>query len=343
MSSKFGIKRVLIMLLSLIIVLSVSACGNNNKKQADQPKEKTHLNIGFLNVMDDAQVMLAYDAKMFENHGLDVDLQQFKSGTDLVKSIVNGQLDAGVLGFTNAVSWAAKGSGLKVVGGAQMGYHSMLVRADSGIKSIADLKGKAIASQKQGSTADIVLNGVVFKNAGLTRDDVNMQYVDPAISIQSLAAGKVDAAFVFQPYEAIATATMNAKKIYEVGDVWPFPCMVVITSEQKLSSDRDAINAMLDAQKEAIDMLTNDPDKAASYLAKRFIPEGKLQDENGKEYDAVKLISDAAAAQTFNWQITPDQEKRMQEVADMMLDQGIIKEKLDVKSILDLTWQNAQK
>ena len=70
-----------------------------------------------------------------------------------------------MLGFTNAVAWASKGADLKVVGGAQQGYHSLIVRDDSGIKDIAGLKGKTLASQAEGSTADVVLKGVVLKEA----------------------------------------------------------------------------------------------------------------------------------------------------------------------------------
>ena len=52
-----------------------------------------------------------------------------------------------------------------MVGGAQQGYHSLIVRDDSGIKDIAGLKGKTLASQAEGSTADVVLKGVVLKRA----------------------------------------------------------------------------------------------------------------------------------------------------------------------------------
>src|SRR5689334_17478137 len=80
--------------------------------------------VGYLRVMDDAQAILAKEAGLYKKHGLDVELIEFKSGTDLIKAIVGGQLDSGVLGFTNAVAWASKGADLKVVGGAQNGYHA---------------------------------------------------------------------------------------------------------------------------------------------------------------------------------------------------------------------------
>lgn len=130
--------------------------------------------VGYLRVMDDAQAIVAQEGGYYKKAGLDSELIEFKSGTDLIKAIVGGQLDIGVLGFTNAVAWASKGADLKVVGGAQQGYHSLLVRDDSDIKDIAGLKGKTLASQAEGSTADVVLKGVVLKEGKLGADDVNV-------------------------------------------------------------------------------------------------------------------------------------------------------------------------
>jgi len=328
-------------LLLIATMLVVSACGGAETKSptaATAPAAKKSLRVGYLNVMDDAQAMLAKDAGFYEKNGLDVELQLFDSGTDLIKAIVGGQLQAGVLGFTNAATWAQKGADLKVVGGAQMGYHSILVKKGSPIKSVADLKGKKLATQQKGSTADIVLNGVVLPQSGLKRDDVNMVYVSPAVAIQSLAAGQVDAAFVFEPYEQIAKATAEVEAIYEIGKVWPFPCMVVITSGKQLETDRAAVDALLAAQQEAILMLQKQPDQAAKLLTKRFIQEETLTGPGG-QVAAVDVVKKAIETQMFHWEITPDEIKRMQEVVEIMVQQQIIPESVKVESFLDLTWQ----
>jgi len=293
--------------------------------------------------MDDAQTILAWRAGLYEKHGLDVEMQLFSSGTELIKAIVGGQLDAGVLGFTNGLSWLDKGADLKIVGGAQMGFHGMLVQNDSGISEVAQLKGKSVASQSQGSTADIVLNGVVFENAGLTREDLSMQYVSPAVAIQSLAAGQVDGAFVFEPYSSIAQLTMPVEQIYEIGQEWPFPCMVVIASGDLAKNQTETMHRMLDAQKEAIEMLANDPAKAASYITDDFIQEDTLTALDGSEIKAEEIIEASIVSQTFNWEITEQDIQRMEEVAQMMVDQGILNTKIDVKSALDLSWQQSQK
>jgi NitT/TauT family transport system substrate-binding protein len=335
------IKRKFTSILVVIGLFVLSACGgaagNNEEKKSE---ETVKLTIGYLNVMDDAQVMLAEDAGIFDKYGLDVELKLFSSGTDLIKGIVGGQLDAGVLGFSNAVSWAGQGADLKVVSGAQMGYHSLLARSDSGIDSVEDLKGKNLATQKQGSTADLVINGVMLKEVGLVRSDVNMVYVSPSVAVQSLQAGKVDAAFLFEPYDRIARLTADVKPIYEIGDVWPFPCMVTITSGETLKEKRDIINKVLEAQKEAIEMLENEPEKAAELLASRFIEGDSIDTPNGP-VKSVDIITDAIKAQTFTWELKESDVSRMQKLADIMIEQGSLKEPIDVKEILDLTWQES--
>jgi NitT/TauT family transport system substrate-binding protein len=363
LESKKHWKRVLGGALAFVLAVSLAACGSGNANNGSASGEEANggdsgapaqtaeetvstepikLRLGYLNVMDDAQTILAYRAELYKKHGLDVEMQMFSSGTDLIKAIVGGQLDAGVLGFTNALSWLDKGADLKIVGGAQMGFHSMLVKDDSGIESVDQLKGKSVASQKQGSTADVVLNGVVWEKAGLNREDVTMQYVSPAVAIQSLAAGKVDGAFVFEPYSSIAQLSYPVKQIYEIGEDWPFPCMVVIASGDIVKNNKAAVDQMLDAQKEAIDMLENDPAKAAGYITDDFITEDEIAKADGTKVSAEQVIQSSIESQDFNWEITEQDISRMDEVAQMMVDQGILKSKPDVSAALELSWQQQQ-
>lgn len=343
--SKLAARQVWITALAALSLL-LSACapqaggspGSPTPADQQAPTARIPLRIGYLNVMDDAPVMLAKDAGLYEKQGLDANLQVFSSGTDLIKAIVGGQLDAGVLGFTNALTWAAQGADLKVVGGAQMGYHSLLVRKDAGIKTLADLKGRRLATQQRGSTADIVLNGVVLPAAGLKRQDVQLLYVSPSVAIESLAAGRADAAFVFEPYDHIARLTAPVTSIYEIGKSWPFPCMVVITSGKALEQNRDGIDRLLEAQRQAIQTLREQPEEAARLLAPRFVPAGALQTPTGP-VTASTVVAEAIRSQTFDWRITEEQVRRMQEIADMMVRQGVLSQTVSVDRFLDLSWQ----
>jgi NitT/TauT family transport system substrate-binding protein len=303
--------------------------------------------VGYLRVMDDAQAIVAQEAGLYKKHGLDVELVEFKSGTDLIKAIVGGQVDSGVLGFTNAIAWASKGADLKVVGGAQNGYHAMIVRDESGINKIADLKGKTLASQAEGSTADTVLKGVVFKQAGIKPDDVNIMGVSPQVAVQSLAAKRVDAAFLFEPQASIAKLIAPVKQIYEIGEVWPFPCMVVITSGDTLKKRKDTVWKSLDAQKDAIDLLQKKPQEASKYIAGYFISEPTLKTLTKGELPRETVITEAIKTQVYSPAVTPKEQARMQEIAGIMQGQGALKTRdgkpFDVNQVLDLSWQKERK
>lgn len=300
--------------------------------------------VGYVRVMDDAQAMLAYEAGLYEKYGLDAQLIEFSSGTDLIKGIVGGQLDIGVLGFSNAFTWASRGADLKIVGGAQRGYHSILVREDANIDQVSDLKGKNLASQKQGSTADIVLKGVTLADAGLEPGDLNIMGVAPAVAVQSLVGGRVNAAFLFEPYASIAQLVAPVKEIYEVGEVWPFPCMVVITSGETLKNRKDVLWAAMDAQRDAIDMLENSPEEAAPYITDYFIKEDSVKSLNQGDVPAQQVISAAIKTNDFSAKLTDADISRMRELATIMTQQGILPadKSFDVDALLDLSWQESR-
>lgn len=302
--------------------------------------------VGYLRVMDDAQVIAAYEGGFYKRHGLDVELVEFKSGTDLIKAIVGGQLDTGVLGFTNAASWSSKGADLKVVGGAQHGFHAIVVREDAGIETVSDLKGHTLASQKEGSTADMVLKGVVLKNAGLSADDLSIMGVSPQVAVQSLVGKRVDAAFLFEPQARIAQLVAPVKQIYEIGEVWPFPCMVVITSAETLAKRKSDVWKSLDAQREAIELLENQPEEAARLIAHYFVSEPTIKTLKQGEIARDVVITDAIKSQTFSPVLTGKELDRMQEIADIMQSQGSLKTRdgsaFQVSQIIDLEWQKAR-
>jgi NitT/TauT family transport system substrate-binding protein len=117
---------------------------------------------------------------------------------------------------------------------------------------------------------------------------------------------------------------------------------VVIASGDIVKNNKAAVDQMLDAQKEAIDMLESDPAKAAGYITDDFITEDEIAKADGTKVSAEQVIQSSIESQDFNWEITEQDISRMDEVAQMMVDQGILKAKPDVNAALELSWQQQQ-
>jgi NitT/TauT family transport system substrate-binding protein len=188
---------------------------------------------------------------------------------------------------------------------------------------------------------------VVLKNAGLKPDDLNILGVSPQVAVQSLVGKRVDAAFLFEPQASIAQLIAPVKQIYEIGEVWPFPCMVVITSGDTLRNRRDVVWKSLDAQRDAIALLQKQPAQASKLIAGYFISEPTLKTLKRGDMPREQVITTAIKSQTFSPKITEKDEARMQEIAGILQEQGSLKTRdgkpFDVNRILDLSWQKARR
>lgn len=297
------------------------------------------IRVAYVHVFDDAPVVVARDKGFFAAEGLEAQVTMFTSGPLLVKGLVTDQLDVGVLGFTNAITWAAQGADLKIIGKVQEGYHSLVARNDRSIKSLKDLKGKSLASQAAGSTADIVLKGVILKSVGLTDKDVQIMYTAPSTALASLRAGRVDSAFLFEPYDSIAKASAPVTEIYEVGKVWPFPCMVVIVPGKLIKERPDAVRKTLSALKRSTEFMKEKPAEASRVLAPAFMAEEGLMAE-GKAISAEEIMLKSLKSNVFDWRLSKADLKRMEELSGVMRNLEILKKDVPLSSVVDLRWQN---
>ena len=95
-----------------------------------------------------------------------------------------------------------------------------VVREDSGIKGIADLKGKRVAVGAAGSGAEANARQIL-EAYGLTYDDVDEQFLSFAEGSYALKDGTVDAAFVTAGYPTASVqdiASQNKIRLLPVGD-----------------------------------------------------------------------------------------------------------------------------
>src|SRR5947208_5246808 len=103
----------------------------------------------------------------------------FTSGPPQVEAATAGKIDFAITGNTPPIFGAAANAKVKVVSAYNGGGNGdqVLVRADSPITSIAELRGKRIAVGKGSSAHGHIL--AQLKNAGLTPADVQLVFLQP--------------------------------------------------------------------------------------------------------------------------------------------------------------------
>ena len=106
------------------------------------------------------------------------------------------QNDVAIFAYTGTDSFENEQiTGFSVVSSLYAEYVQIVVRADSDIQCISDLKGKTVSIGAAGS--GVYTNALhVLEAAGLTVDDINAQYLSFAESGDGLKNKQIDAAFI---------------------------------------------------------------------------------------------------------------------------------------------------
>jgi sulfonate transport system substrate-binding protein len=137
----------------------------------------------------------------------------FTSGPPQIEALTAGKIDFAVTGNTPPVFGAAANSKTKVISaydGAAAG-EQILVRTNSSITSVRDLKGKTILVAKGSAAHANVLEHLA--DVGLKPKDVKLIFLQPADALSAFANGQGDCWVIWEPYTAQANLTLKVRNI----------------------------------------------------------------------------------------------------------------------------------
>jgi NitT/TauT family transport system substrate-binding protein len=180
----------------------------------------------------------------------------------IVVATGSGALTSHVLGSKDQVIVAIN---MNKVGGG--------IFAKSEIKSAEDLRGKTIGVSRAGSISEIILRYVLRAKLGLQPDrDVKMLVVgDPAVGLQALERGIVDATPLSMPLPLIA-AKMGFRELvnYDALGI-TFPANTVTTSRQTVAKRPDLIEDFLKTLIEGIYVFKTNKAKSLAVMKKNLL------------------------------------------------------------------------
>jgi sulfonate transport system substrate-binding protein len=143
---------------------------------------------------------------------------EFTSGPPLLEAMSIGSVDLGAVGDTPPIFAQAANANVVYVAGSRItNGQGILVPANSGIRSIADLKGKRVGFTKGSSAHNVVI--ATLEKAGLTYEDITPVYLTPPDAGPAFANGSIEAWAIWDPYFAIGEKRQNGRILINAHEV----------------------------------------------------------------------------------------------------------------------------
>jgi len=211
---------------------------------------------------DHAPIIVAAQKGYFTEAGLDVEIIPPADPSDPPKLVAAGRADLAV--SYQPTHQIQVGAGLPLVRIATLiatPLNSLIVLADSPIKSIKDLKGKKVGYSVAGTEEAIL--GTMLAKHGLSLKDVEMINVNFALG-QALIAGRVDAVTgAYRNFElnqlAIEGKPGHAFHVEEEG-VPVYDELIVVANKAKLADPK--LRRFVAALERGVMFLINHPDES---------------------------------------------------------------------------------
>lgn len=177
--------------------------------------------------------------------GYSVTWTEFQFGPPLLEAINVGAIDFGNTGETPPVFAQAAGAPIRYVAyepPAQKG-EAILVQKNSPIKTVAELKGKKVAVAK-GSNAHYLLVKALEK-AGVKFSEITPAYLAPADARAAFESGAVDAWSIWDPYQAAAEKTLEAKTLTDGTGIVP-NTQFYLSSQKFIAAEPKVLDIILE-------------------------------------------------------------------------------------------------
>jgi ABC-type nitrate/sulfonate/bicarbonate transport system substrate-binding protein len=157
------------------------------------------IKFGYPQTPAGALAVVADKTELWAKSGLKLESISFAAAINARDAIIGGRLDVSIAGLTNFLAGASE-AGIVSLGVAvdQCASAAILVKPGSTVRSVADLKGKRIASQSGTITQSVLVNRLL-PGAKLTAGGVQLVNLRFQDMVSALSARSVDAAAAVDP------------------------------------------------------------------------------------------------------------------------------------------------
>lgn len=207
-------KKWTVKMATVFLLLSVVIAGCGDKEEVKE--EDYALKIGYGTVLCQAPLQIAIEKGYFEDEGLNYEVVKLDG---LVTEYVgSGQVDASYGLVSKFIQPIDNGLNIIMTSGIHTGCIKVLVKEDSGIEQIADLKDKTVGVNGLAEAPCVMLKRALYaEGVNVTADHMEVNFVVYSSSDLAMAldSGAVDAICLVDPAATVAANSYGYKTIMD--------------------------------------------------------------------------------------------------------------------------------
>ena len=270
---------VFIMMVSIILF---TTCKRSEDVQSSAREltggEKNVLKVGYLPISAALPLFTAIEHGLFDEQEISVEPVKYQNGALMAEDVTTGRIAAACPGPADVyLNREAQSEGrfkiyLQTVYTPSNFIYSILVRKDSEIKKLEDLREKKIGVFP-GVTNKLLLEILLQQEFGWKPDeDFRVQGISAALQLDALETGEYDAICPLEPTGTIGTFRAGIKMIdkgpIERGVLNPLYITAHALSSKAINQNPQLIDKFVEAMEKAVDLMRENEQANRSFLPK---------------------------------------------------------------------------
>lgn len=267
--------------------------------------------------------------KLLTPTGIKISWHEFSSGLPLLEALNVGGVDLSA-DVADTVPVFAQAAGARLTYLAQEApspsAQAIIVRADSPLKNVADLKGKKIAVTKAAGVHYLLI--ATLEKAGLKFSDISVAYLTPADGRAAFERGSVDAWVTWDPFLAGAQKQTQVRILADGRNVADYQ-RYYLASTPFADAHPEVLAVVFDELKKTGLWVRKNPAEAAAFLAPLWgldAPTIELANSR-RSYEVRAVVADALGEQ--------------QRIADTFYAAGLLPKKINATDVA--LWKPAER
>ena len=336
------VQSILVLLLSSMAFLTAHSAGstpdNNGQKKPANERPLKVIRVGWVYAMANAPIIIAKQKGYFAAQGLKVELKSYTSGPRVKKDLKAGRLDVAYIGAPPVYHWYSKGLKSKIIAKVNYGQAAVIVRKDSRITRIDQLRNKRLAGVRIGSGMDVLLRGYIIREKANMDPSSDLVIVPtkPAKMGDAVERKKVSGAFSWEPFTSKYLLRGKTRIIVDVSkDIPRYPWYVVMAMPDAVKNKRRELILLLKAHKRAVKFLNSSPTAGNNIIIRAFGLKSVV-DTNGRRHSPAEILKSAKTRLGWQARLTYRDTRFMQRLMNYSYNLGYIKKRLKADDLIDI-------